>query len=49
MVANYFGKAAVILGGTNPTQNRRSAIPRHREVNDRLAAKICADLGVAKV
>ncbi len=33
----------------NPTQNRRSAVPRHREVNDHLAAKICADLGVAKV
>jgi mRNA interferase HicA len=26
--------------------NRRSAIPRHREINDHLARKICKDLGV---
>lgn len=30
----------------NPAQNRRSAIPRHTEVNDHLAKKICKDLGV---
>ncbi|MEQ8954172.1 MAG: type II toxin-antitoxin system HicA family toxin [Gammaproteobacteria bacterium] len=30
----------------NPLQNRRSAIPRHREINDYLAKKICSDLGV---
>ncbi|MGH6691198.1 MAG: type II toxin-antitoxin system HicA family toxin [Gammaproteobacteria bacterium] len=31
----------------NEAQNRRSAIPRHREINDHLAKKICNDLGVA--
>jgi mRNA interferase HicA len=30
----------------NPSQNRRSAIPWHRELNDILARKICRDLGV---
>ncbi len=30
----------------NPSQNRRSAIPRHREINELLARKICRDLGV---
>ena len=30
----------------NPSQNKRSAVPRHREVNDHLARKICKDLGV---
>jgi mRNA interferase HicA len=27
-------------------QNRRSAVPRHNEVDDHLARKICKDLGV---
>ena len=30
----------------NPTQNRRSAVPRHNEINDYLARKICKDLGI---
>lgn len=30
----------------NPEQNRRSAIPRHREIHELLARKICQDLGV---
>jgi mRNA interferase HicA len=30
----------------NPKQNRRSSIPRHSEINDNLARKICRDLGV---
>jgi mRNA interferase HicA len=30
----------------NPIQNRRSAIPRHPEINDLLARKICKDLGL---
>ena len=30
----------------NPALNRRSAIPRHTEINDILAKKICKDLGV---
>lgn len=30
----------------NPELNRRSAIPRHRDINDLLAKKICKDLGL---
>ncbi len=30
----------------NPEQNRRTAVPRHREINDHLARKICRDLGI---
>ncbi|MCT0212093.1 MULTISPECIES: type II toxin-antitoxin system HicA family toxin [unclassified Synechococcus] len=30
----------------NRTQNRRSAIPRHSEIKELLARKICRDLGI---
>ena len=30
----------------NPDLNRRSAIPRHAEITNVLAKKICKDLGV---
>jgi mRNA interferase HicA len=30
----------------NPDQNKRSAVPRHNEIDDNLARKICKDLGV---
>ena len=30
----------------NPAQAKRSAVPRHREISDILARKICRDLGV---
>jgi mRNA interferase HicA len=30
----------------NPSQNKRSAVPRHTEISDILAGKICKDLGV---
>ncbi len=30
----------------HPHQNRRSAIPRHSEIDDNLARKICKDLGI---
>ena len=30
----------------NPDLNKRSALPRHSEVKDILARKICKDLGV---
>jgi len=30
----------------NPAQNRRSAVPRHNEINDYLGRKICKDLGI---
>jgi len=33
----------------NPALNRRSAVPRHTEVNDLLARKICRDLGVPEI
>jgi mRNA interferase HicA len=32
---------------SNAERNRRSSIPRHNEVNDFLARKICRDLGVS--
>ena len=32
--------------GGNPVLNRRSAVPRHREVSGYLAKKICQDLGI---
>ena len=30
----------------NASGDRRSAIPRHREIDDYLARKICRDLGI---
>ncbi len=30
----------------NPKLNKRSAIPRHSEISDILAHKICKDLGI---
>lgn len=30
----------------NPANNRRSAVPRHAEIHDLLARKICKDLGI---
>ncbi len=30
----------------NPANRRTSAVPRHPEIADKLAAKICKDLGV---
>ncbi len=33
----------------NPVLNKRSAIPRHTEVQDLLAKKICKDLGVESI
>jgi mRNA interferase HicA len=32
----------------NPRQNKRSAVPRHNDADDRLARKICKDRGVAR-
>jgi mRNA interferase HicA len=32
----------------NPGKNRRSAVPRHSEVDDHLARKICKDLEIPK-
>lgn len=33
----------------NPALNKRSAIPRHSEIQDILANKICKDLGIKPV
>ncbi len=33
----------------NPVLNRRSAVPRHSEIRDLLAKKICRDLGIPPV
>ncbi len=33
----------------NSTLNKRSAVPRHSEINDNLAKKICKDLGIPKL
>jgi mRNA interferase HicA len=33
----------------NPSLNKRSAVPRHNEIDDDLARKICKDLGIAFV
>jgi mRNA interferase HicA len=33
----------------NPEQNKRSAIPRHNEIKDILANKICKDLGIKPI
>jgi mRNA interferase HicA len=30
----------------NPANRQTSAVPRHREINDFLARKICRDLGI---
>ncbi len=30
----------------NPANRKTSAVPRHREISDVLAAKICRDLGI---
>ena len=32
----------------NRTERKVSTVPRHREINDFLASKICKDLGVPK-
>ncbi|OQX80167.1 MAG: addiction module toxin, HicA family [Bacteroidetes bacterium 4484_249] len=33
----------------NPAQNKRSSIPRHSEIKNILANKICKDLGVKRI
>jgi mRNA interferase HicA len=34
---------------SNPKKNLRSAVPRHSEINNILANKICKDLGIERV
>jgi mRNA interferase HicA len=33
----------------NIQQQKRSAVPRHTEIDDHLARKICKDLGVPRI
>ncbi len=33
----------------NPDLNKRSAVPRHSEISDILAQKICKDLGISPI
>ncbi|HET9211489.1 MAG TPA: type II toxin-antitoxin system HicA family toxin [Thermoanaerobaculia bacterium] len=33
----------------NPSQNKRSSVPRHSEIHDNLARKICRDLGLPRM
>ena len=33
----------------NPANNQVSAVPRHREINDFLARRICRDLKIAEL
>jgi len=33
----------------NPEQNKRSAVPRHKEISDQLAIKICKVLGIQAI
>jgi mRNA interferase HicA len=47
----HHGCAFVREGGNhswwaNPQGNRRSSVPRHREINDFLVRKICKDLDI---
>jgi len=37
------GKHSVYV---NPANNQVTAVPRHREINEYLARKICRDLGI---
>jgi predicted RNA binding protein YcfA (HicA-like mRNA interferase family) len=33
----------------NPDKKLSSAVPRHQEIDDKLARKICRDLGIEKI
>jgi len=53
LVRHLTGHGCVLIreGGNhswwgNPAKNRRSAVPRHSEIHDLLARKICKDLDI---
>lgn len=48
MAAVLFARAEGIRGGGHPGNSSRSSVPRHTEVNDLLAKKICKDLGIPR-
>ena len=43
------GASPAAAGWINAAQNKRSAVPKHNEINNTLARKICKDLGVPSV
>jgi mRNA interferase HicA len=50
----FHGCALIREGGShswwgNPERNLRSSVPRHTEIKDLLARKICKDLGIPKI
>jgi len=52
MVASFYGKAAstpYITVYYNPENSKTSTIPRHNEIKDILAKKICKDLGIPPI
>lgn len=49
MAAIFCAKVGTIRGGLNPAEKKRSAIPRHNEIKDILANKICKDLGIPPI
>jgi len=46
MAASNSAKAAGHTVYLNPRQNKVSAVPRHTEINEILARKICRDLEI---
>ena len=40
------GKQSIYV---NPANSQTTSVPRHREINDFLARKICRDLGVPEI
>jgi len=46
MVAGFFAMGGRHSWWINPAKKRRSAIPRHTEIDEYLARKICKDLDV---
>ncbi len=47
-VVNSSAKEHGILGLEIPANRKRSAVPRHKEIDTYLARKICRDLGIAE-
>ncbi len=45
MAVGYCAKAAITIY-VNPAAKRTSSVPRHNEINNELAKKICKDLQV---
>jgi len=45
----FIREGAWLLGGGIPAKTCRSSIPRHTEISDSLARKICRDLGIEAI